>query len=174
MSPPAPQSILVDTTQTFSITPSAGYVIDTVSGCNGSLSGNTFTTAEASANCTVSATFKLAPPPNYIITPSAGPNGAISPPAAQTVLAGATQAFILTPNAGYAVDVVSGCSGSLSGNTFTTAAATANCTVSATFKIAAGQSLAAIPTLSEWGVLLLGLLLAGAGTLGLRRRDGSV
>lgn len=39
------------------LTPNQGYIIDSVSGCGGSLNGSTFTTAPITAGCTISATF---------------------------------------------------------------------------------------------------------------------
>lgn len=169
VTPPTPQSIRAGTTQAFIITANTGYVIDAVSGCDGTLSGSIYITAAAIEDCAVNAAFRVAL--NYTITPSAGPNGAIAPAAPQSVVEGTAQAFTITPTNGYAIDAVSGCNGTLSGSTFTTAAAVADCTVSATFKAAAAavQGVAAIPTLGEWGLLLLGLLVAGAAALRIRR-----
>jgi hypothetical protein len=76
---------------------------------------------------------------NFTVTPSvSGGNGTISPSTAQTVASGATTTFTLTPSAGYhTVTPVGGtCAvGSLSGNTYTTGAITANCTVIGSFAI---------------------------------------
>ncbi len=69
----------------------------------------------------------------WTVTPGAGSNGSISPNAPQTVDNGATTSFTLTPAAGYAIASVTGCSGSLVGNVYTTGAITANCAVTATF-----------------------------------------
>jgi len=70
----------------------------------------------------------------YTVTASAGAGGAISPAGAVSVNAGATQSFTVTPNSGYSIASVGGsCGGSLNGNTYTTSAITANCTVSAAF-----------------------------------------
>lgn len=43
---------------TFDVMPSPGYLIGGVTGCGGSLAGNTFTTAPVSGDCQVSATFR--------------------------------------------------------------------------------------------------------------------
>ena len=73
----------------------------------------------------------------YTVTPSAGSNGAISPDTAQTVTESETQAFTLTPATGYQIASVGGsCGGTLSGNTYTTSAVTADCTVDASFEFA--------------------------------------
>ncbi len=66
------------------------------------------------------------------MTATAGPGGGISPPWVN-VLSGETAAFTLTPDPGYSIASVSGCSGSLVGDSYTTGAITAPCTVSATF-----------------------------------------
>lgn len=60
--------------------------------------------------------------------------GTVSPTAA-TVVEGQTQAFTVTPAAGYTISSVVGCGGSLSGNTYTTAPITAACSVTATFAV---------------------------------------
>ena len=69
----------------------------------------------------------------YIVTPSAGGGGTISPSTAQTVNSGSTTSFTVTPNSDYRISSVTGCGGALSGNTYTTGAITADCTVAATF-----------------------------------------
>jgi len=118
---------------TFTITPNSGYTISSVTGCGGSLSGNTFTTAPASASCTVTATF-ASTMSGYTVTASAGTGGGISPSGAVSVNSGSSQAFTLTPNSGYSISSVGGtCGGTLNGNTYTTNAITANCTVTAAF-----------------------------------------
>lgn len=63
ISPNTAQTVAYHATPAFTVTPAAGNVVDTVSGCNGSLSGSSYTTGPVDAGCTVSATFKAAPPP---------------------------------------------------------------------------------------------------------------
>ena len=53
----------------------------------------------------------------------------------QAVDDGATTAFTLTAIPPFQVGTVSGCGGSLDGNTYTTGPITADCTVTATFSI---------------------------------------
>ncbi len=86
--------------------------------CNG------LNTGMASGTCTASR--------GYTVTPSAGANGSISPSTPQVVAFNATRAFTVTPNVGLDANV-SGCGGTLTGTTFTTAAITADCTVAASF-----------------------------------------
>lgn len=64
----------------------------------------------------------------------AGSGGTISP-AAVTVVEGQTQTFTVTPAAGYSISSVSGCGGSLSGSTFTTAPISEACSITATFAV---------------------------------------
>ena len=58
------------------MTPDAGFSIAGVTGCNGSLTGNTYTTGAISANCTVSASF-IETPPVSSVSPQ---NGAVDAP----------------------------------------------------------------------------------------------
>ncbi|MGH8299087.1 MAG: kelch repeat-containing protein [Steroidobacteraceae bacterium] len=44
-------------TTTFTVTPKSGYIITGVIGCDGTLSGNSYTTGAINANCTVTASF---------------------------------------------------------------------------------------------------------------------
>jgi hypothetical protein len=134
ISPNTPQTVNSGSTTAFTLTPNANNHIVNVTGtCGGSLVGNTFTTAAVTANCTVIANFAI---DTFTVTPSVTGNGSISPNTPQTVNSGATTAFTLTPNANnHIVNVTGTCGGSLVGNTFTTAAVTANCTVIANFAI---------------------------------------
>ena len=135
ISPSSPQTVEEGATTSFTLTPSSGYQIDAVGGtCGGTLSGSTYTTAAVTQNCTVTASFAELPATTYTVTPSAGTGGSISPSSPQTVEEGATTSFTLTPSSGYQIDAVGGtCGGALSGSTYTTAAVTQNCTVTATF-----------------------------------------
>ena len=94
----------------------------------------------------------IAVPPNtYSVTPSAGEGGAISPSTEQTIAEGATMTFAVTPDSGYEIAAVAGtCGGSLSGNTYTTNAITAACTVDATF---AQITYAVTPSASDGGAI---------------------
>jgi len=70
----------------------------------------------------------------HTVTPSVGANGSISPDTPQTVEHGSTEIFTVTPNTGYIASVSGTCGGTLSGNTYTTAAITADCAVTASFR----------------------------------------
>ena len=135
ISPSTAQTVVENSTTSFTVTANSGYEVDTVGGtCGGSLSGSTYTTAAITSDCTVTASFSELPPTTYTVTPSAGSGGSISPDTAQTVVENSTTSFTVTANSGYEVDTVGGtCGGSLSGSTYTTAAITSDCTVTASF-----------------------------------------
>lgn len=71
----------------------------------------------------------------WTVTPNTGPDGSIDPDTPQMVNDGDTTQFTVTPDSGYVIDAVTGCGGTLAGDTYTTAAITADCTVEATFKV---------------------------------------
>jgi hypothetical protein len=78
-------------------------------------------------------------PATFTVTPSASAGGSISPAVATEVQEGATVTFTLTPDEGFGTLEVGGtCGGTLDGNTYTTNAITANCTVQASFAAVAG------------------------------------
>ncbi len=64
--------------------------------------------------------------------------GQISP-ATATVNEGGYANFSITPIDGYSLESVTGCGGSLAGNTYTTGAVTADCTVMASFNLVGGD-----------------------------------
>jgi len=69
---------------------------------------------------------------SYQVSATAGAGGTISP-ASATVNAGGTTTLMVTANIGYIVNGVTGCGGTLSGNTYTTGTINAACTVTASF-----------------------------------------
>ncbi|MCH8492492.1 MAG: hypothetical protein LAT53_04575 [Idiomarina sp.] len=71
-------------------------------------------------------------PTSFTVNATANAGGSISP-SSRTVTSGNTTTFTVTPNSGFQIDEVTGCEGSLSGDTYTTGAITAACEVSATF-----------------------------------------
>ena len=126
---PSSRNVSQGSTTTFTIAPATGSSIASVSGCGGSLNGTTYTTGAITSNCTVTATFDI----NIItVTATAGLGGSISP-SSRSVIHGQTTIFSVTPNSGQEIQSVTGCAGTLSGNTYTTGPITAACTVAATF-----------------------------------------
>ncbi len=130
---PSAQTISHGGSAILAVTPNTGYHISSVTGCGGTLNGNAYTTGAVTSACTVTASFAVNAPNTYTVTPSAGTGGSISPAIAQTVSSGATTSFTIATTTGYQISSVTGCGGTLTGNTYTTAAVNANCTVSATF-----------------------------------------
>ena len=131
LSPGTPQTVSHGSTTSFTVNPAAGYSIGAVNGCAGTLTGNVYTTGAITGNCTVSATFNQI---TFTVTSSAGTHGTITP-ASQTIVQGATAALTVAPEAGYTAAIGGTCGGTLSGVNYTTAAVTANCTVTATFTL---------------------------------------
>jgi uncharacterized repeat protein (TIGR02543 family) len=116
-------------TTTFTVTPNNGYNIASVTGCNGTLSGNTYTTDPITDDCQISAAFSLK---TYSVSANAHTGGSISP-SLRTVNHGETTTFTITPANGYNTASVTGCNGTLSSNTYTTGTITGACSVSAAF-----------------------------------------
>jgi hypothetical protein len=57
ITPALPHTVIYKETATFTITPASGFVVKSVTGCGGSLSGNSYTTGPITGNCTVAASF---------------------------------------------------------------------------------------------------------------------
>ena len=62
-----------------------------------------------------------------------GGGGSVTP-ATRVVESGNTTTFVVQPDGGFLVDGVTGCSGTLSGNTYTTGSITSSCSVTVTFR----------------------------------------
>ena len=165
ISPGSAQAVTYNASTSFTVTPSSGYGISTVSGCGGSLAGSTYTTGAVTTNCTVSASFSLLPPSTYPIhiAASAGGSAVCSP---NPVPHGGNATCTATASSGYRFTGWGGsCSGSASPCTLTNVTAPTN--VSAQFAPASAQ---AIPTLGEWAMLLLTGLMGMGAMVALRRR----
>ncbi|MGO2371623.1 MAG: InlB B-repeat-containing protein [Pseudoalteromonas prydzensis] len=143
---PATQNVNHGSSAQITITPNEGYSIDAVTGCNGSLNGNTYTTGVVTANCQVQASFSIN---SYSVRATASEGGTVNP-ATQNVNQGSNAQITITANEGYSIDAVTGCNGSLNGNTYTTSAVTANCQVQVSFSI---NSYSVRATASEGGTV---------------------
>lgn len=128
---PASRTVANAQTTTFTVSTNTGYSISSVSGCGGSLSGNTYTTGAVTSACTVNASFSLN---SYTVTATAGEGGSITP-ASQTISHGSTTSFDISVGDGYQIDNVSGCGGVLSGFSYVTSQITTNCTVNVSFEL---------------------------------------
>ena len=92
----------IGASQTYTITPTAGYHLVDVQVDGVSVGAvTTYTFTNITANHTIAATFGANP--SYTITASAGANGAMSPSGNVSALGGTNQTFIITPNAGYRI-----------------------------------------------------------------------
>lgn len=129
---PTSQQVEKDKSVQFTLIPADGHRIGSVTGCNGSLTGTTYTTGAIFEACEVKASFTLN---SYNLSTTAGEGGSVSPTTA-TVNYGSTHSFTITPQAGYTIASVIGCGGSLVGGTYTTAAIMAPCSISASFTFA--------------------------------------
>ncbi|MCC5827599.1 FG-GAP repeat protein [Alkalimonas sp.] len=138
ISPSAKLHIEAGQTTTFTISPNPGYIIGAVAGtCGGTLSGTTYTTNPVSSDCSVVVSFTPeASDASFTIIPLALDNGSISPSTNQTILAGESIDFEITPDPDYSIASIDGnCSGSLAGTTFTTNAITSDCSVVVSFRL---------------------------------------
>jgi Divergent InlB B-repeat domain len=120
--------------QSFSITPNAGYHVADVKADGTSLGVvGAYTFNNVTADHSLNATFAIS---GYSITSSAENGGSVSPAGTTTVNSGAGQTFTITPSTGYQIAgvVVDGVSaGAVSTYTFTNV--TANHTISVTFSV---------------------------------------
>ena len=167
ISPGSAQAVTYNASTSFTVTPSSGYGISTVSGCGGSLAGNTYTTGAVTTNCTVSASFSLLPPSTYPIHIAASAGGSVvcSP---NPVPHGGNATCTATASSGYRFTGWGGsCSGSASPCTLTNVTAPTNVSVQFAPAPASAQ---AIPTLGEWAMLLLTGLMGMGAMVALRRR----
>ncbi len=143
----------------FTFAPAAGFsaAIDAASTCPaGTWVGNVYTVPNIVANCNLAARFD---PITFTVTASVGSGSGTASPPVQAVIQGNSTAITLAPGAGLRARLTAGstCVGSFSANNtvFTVANVTANC--SAVFDFS--PSIASVPTLSEVGFMILGLLM---------------
>ncbi|WP_116809871.1 beta-propeller fold lactonase family protein [Steroidobacter cummioxidans] len=106
-------------------------------------------------------------PSTYTVTASASGNGTIGP-ASAIVARGSTATFNVVPASGASIQQVTGCGGTLSGNTYTTAPITSACAVTATFVL--NSSTVNTKSSGGGGSFDLLLLLAACVLLALRKQ----
>jgi Leucine-rich repeat (LRR) protein len=126
---PASTQVRQGATATFSVTPSTGYEIDSVSGCAGSLTGSQYTTGAVNAACTVTASFKKL---SYTVSAAANAGGTVTP-VTQKVEHGSTTTVTLKPDSGFAINSATGCNGQLQGEVYRTGSISSDCKVEAVF-----------------------------------------
>ena len=124
--------------RTFTITPTTGYHVATVTVDGTSVGAVTaYTFSNVTANHTIAATFAI---DTFTVTASASSNGSISPSGTVTVNRGTSQTFTITPATGHYVAnvIVDGTSvGTVTSYTFSNVAA--NHTITVSFTPAAPQ-----------------------------------
>lgn len=106
--------------------PDSGYVF--VDWSDGE-TDNPRTDTNVTGNISVTANFDVN---EHLITTNVGVGGSINPEN-PSVTDGQTQEFTITADPNYEIDTVSGCNGTLSGNTYTTEVITSPCTVDVIF-----------------------------------------
>jgi len=134
--------------QTFTITPDAGYEIEDVV-VDGSSVGavSSYTFENVAADHSIHATFS--PVPTYTITATAGAGGTIAPAGEVVVNEGDSQTFTITAYTGYEIDdvVVDGSSvGPVSSYTFENV--TADHTISATFSESTAEGVVRVESIT--------------------------
>jgi len=173
---PASQSVAVGGTAVITLTPGAGQRATLAAGSTctgGSFNADTtvYTIPAVAGAC--SAAFAFVPNPVATASVLSG-TGTVSP-ASQSVMPGSSAVFTLTPGAGLRalLDASSTCTGGsfdAAFTTYTVPAMAADCTAVFRFEAVAGP--APVPTLSEWGMILLSGLLAFMVWLHRRRFGG--
>jgi len=137
ISPSGAVSVNSGASQSFTITPAAGYTVSGVSVDGASVGAVTnYTFSNVTATHTIAASFSAQAPVTYTITASAGANGSISPSGAVSVNSGASQSFTITPATGYHVSglTVDGASVAAAAS-YTFSNVTATHTIAATFAV---------------------------------------
>jgi large repetitive protein len=115
----------------FTLSASTGYVLDSVSGCNGSLNGQQFVTEPLTADCGVKAKFI---PILFEIKASVSGGGGTATPSSQMVEYGLGTSVQLIPESGFFIGSIEGCPGELKDSTFVTTAIYANCQLNIVFE----------------------------------------
>ena len=126
-----PSSVIVNAgvSKNLNIVANSGYRVENVTGCNGSLTGDTYTTGVINADCTVTATFQTI---KHTVTASASAHGSVSPESV-AVNTGEIATFTASADNGYRVNSIGGCGGTLTGNIYTTEPINSDCSVSVSF-----------------------------------------
>lgn len=130
LAPNSNVTVLDGDVETFTVSPAAGHTVSMVGSCAGTLDGSVFTTGPITDDCTVEAQFTVR---RFTVSLTAGAGGSVLPASNQTVNFGETARFEIAPSLGYVASVGGTCAGSLVGNTFTTEAIEADCSVVAQF-----------------------------------------
>lgn len=126
---PGTRSVQSGQTTSFTLSVNEGYSIASVTGCNGSLSGNTYTTGAITAACSISATFNLN---SYTVLTNVLEGGIVAPEQMELTY-GATGEFLIEAYEGYKFGSVDGCLGEYAEGIFTLAPLQSSCTLDVIF-----------------------------------------
>lgn len=129
---PASQAVDRGATATVEFTAIDGYMIDTVTGCGGTLvdESTSFTTGAVTEDCDIEVRFVRS---RFTVLGALYDAGSILPQS-QTVASGSTGSVTIVPADGYKVATVTGCGGTLEFDTYTTGPVTEDCSIAATFE----------------------------------------
>jgi endoglucanase len=107
ISPSGATSVTNGNSQTYTITPSSGFSIQSVT-VDGSTVGSpsTYTFSNVTGNHTISAAFTQTQVATYTVTATAGTGGTISPSGVNTVNVGTASTYTITPSAGFSISNV--------------------------------------------------------------------
>lgn len=119
----------------FDLYPDSGYYVTSATGCGGQLDGSEYTTGPITGSCTIIVEFDTFQPSLYRVKATVtGGSALILPSSPQWVVPGSTVTYSATPLGSSVITSASGCGGSLSGQTYTTAPVNSPCTVNFVLK----------------------------------------
>ncbi len=99
---PASATVQEGESATFTVVPESGYAVASVTGCNGSLSGDTYTTGPVGADCTVTASFTVSTTGvTWTVSATADPAAGGTVTGSGTFAEGETITLTATPSDGY-------------------------------------------------------------------------
>ncbi len=115
----------------FEVVADKDFSLQSITGCNGTLNGSTYTTGKMQADCHITPVFNI----NSYIADTITVEGGRLNPVSQTIEAGQQATFEIIVDEYFNLKSVQGCGGTLNGLTYTTAAMHANCSITPTFSI---------------------------------------
>lgn len=127
---PERMNVKKNATASFNIKPSENYYVASVSGCDGVYTDGLYEVNKVSRNCSVNVQFEKK---RYILMAMQNEGGEIVPNSREVQHDMSTE-FTITPQAGYEINTVKGCSGELTGNKYVISNVTEHCIVHADFQ----------------------------------------
>lgn len=131
-----------------------GYKIAAVTGCEGALHGEIYTTGKIEQNCNVDIQFESSEPTSFVVNAQAFTDGGEVSPAVMVGEMGSVLQFNVVPDEGY-VPIVTGCEGTLQGTIYSTAPLATACDIEVTFdKEQSGEYVVDTVTNAEGGQVI--------------------